>query len=299
MSLGLGGEITISETPLSRAAGSETSSKDLYGINVYYDKEKDGNIDDHYAYGLFDNTEDMVITLLTGYKYKFECTYVPNGKEYNDYYSSFWVRGPFNSNANTKIWNKFIAEASTYLSYMKYGNYSGSAPRYGVAGADRFYGELDGYSPSEGGNVIIDMKRCVFGIKINVSGLSDGSLQLGDCFNTGSFTVSSDGIARNEIRAFKSVYECWKTSQEYSVTESMGIKWIRGNGVTQDLGSPRITFTRNVLTTVNINLVGSSSDKSIGLNVLSTEMGNLTLNINRNADGSVDTNVDPQLLLMR
>ena len=43
VSLSLGGEITVQESPLSRAAGSETTSQDLYGISVYYDKEKDGN----------------------------------------------------------------------------------------------------------------------------------------------------------------------------------------------------------------------------------------------------------------
>jgi hypothetical protein len=299
VSLGLGGEITISDPPLSsRAAGSETDSKDLYGINVYYDKEKDGIINDHYSYGVFDNTNDLVITLLTGYKYKFECTYVPNGKTFVNYYyySSSGAKGPFRtySSSYTKISNTFVAHESNYLSYIKYGHYDGISYLYGPANADRFYGELDDYSPSAGGQVIIDMKRCVFGLKINVSGLTDGKLQLGSCFGSDAITVYSDGIVRNDIRAFANVYDCWKAPQVYDQKGTMSINWVRGNGVNQSLESQEITVKRNVLTTVNINLVGSSSDNAIGLNIGSTEMGNSTINININADGTVDTNVDPQ-----
>ena len=79
---------TVEESPLSKSAGEETESTDLYGINVYYDKERDGNINDVYGYGLFDNIADMNISLLTGYKYKFVCSLVKDGKNevaYNNY----------------------------------------------------------------------------------------------------------------------------------------------------------------------------------------------------------------------
>ena len=304
VSLGLGGEITISETPLSsRAAGSETSSKDIYAINVFYDKEKDGVINDTYARGLFDNIEDMVITLLSGYKYRFECTYVPNGKECSSFFrSSNYTDYTF---GNTQITNRFYSNstfANMYFgdcynntTYSKSSNYSTSSFQrfYGPANYDRYYGELDNYTPKAGEKAVVEMIRCVFGLKVVVSGLTDGSLSLGTCFGD-SWTVTEDGVARDQVRAFIDIYKCWKSYQDYSVTESMSISWTRGNGVKQDLGSQDITVKRNILTTVNINLVGSSTNNSIGLDVKSGDMGNSTINININADGTVDTNVDPQ-----
>ena len=68
VSFAMKGDITVEETPLIRAAGEETESKDLYGISVYYNKELDNKINDPYGYGLFDNIGDMTISLLTGYK---------------------------------------------------------------------------------------------------------------------------------------------------------------------------------------------------------------------------------------
>ena len=75
ISFDLGGEfISTSETPLSR---TEVISKKIYGINVYYKKD-DNSSYQNYAYGLFDNIEDMTISLIGGYKYKFECSMVKN-----------------------------------------------------------------------------------------------------------------------------------------------------------------------------------------------------------------------------
>lgn len=303
VSLGLGGEITISETPLSRTAGSETDSKDIYAINVFYDKEKDGVTDDVYSGGLFDNTNDMVITLLTGYKYRFECTYVPNGKDF-DYYNgatSYTFDNRIINNefaAGLSFKNMYFGTALSGTNYSKTKDYpSASYHRYyGKIGVDRYYGEVSNYSPKANDRVTIEMIRCVFGLRINVSGLTDGSLYIGKCFGDEYIeTVTSDGLARDiSFRSFIDVYKCWKSYQDYQVTESMRIIWTRGNGVTQDLGSQNITVKRNVLTTVNINLVGSSTNNSIGLDVKSGDMGNSTIDININADGTVDTNIDPQ-----
>ena len=42
VSMGFGGDISVSQEPLSTKAGTPTN--DLYGINVYYDVNKDGDI---------------------------------------------------------------------------------------------------------------------------------------------------------------------------------------------------------------------------------------------------------------
>ena len=74
VSLSLTGEITVNEEPLVITRGSETSSKDLYGVQVYQNGAA-------YAYGLFDNISDMSIYLHSGKTYTFECTLIKNGKE--------------------------------------------------------------------------------------------------------------------------------------------------------------------------------------------------------------------------
>ena len=228
------GDITIEESPLFKAAGEETESTDLYGINVYYDKERDGNINDVYGYGLFDNIADMNISLLTGYKYKFVCSLVKDGKNkvaYNNYrfysYSSYYVtaeRYPgyclpfcysyqsytedsFNyrypsyngfSFSPTQVGNEFILGSSNHLTGLGKGGtnnfkagedtaiygYNTYSWNYDNGGykqypeTDRYYGETTDYVPTEGGVVSIEMKRCVFGMKLNVTGVIDGSLTI-------------------------------------------------------------------------------------------------------------------------
>lgn len=74
VSLALTGEVTVNEEPLVITRAGETSSKDLYGVQVYEN-------DLEYAYGLFDNVSDMKIYLHSGKTYSFECTLIKDGKE--------------------------------------------------------------------------------------------------------------------------------------------------------------------------------------------------------------------------
>ena len=132
VSFAMKGDVTVDERPLSRAAGTETESRDLYGINIYYDKEQDGVINDPYGYGLFDNVNDMVASLLTGYKYKFVCTLVKDGKDKVDYgklysylYSYEGYGFPFCKSvqqykSNTYLYKVDWNDGYTYNSYNAY-----------------------------------------------------------------------------------------------------------------------------------------------------------------------------------
>ena len=67
ISFDLGGEfVSTSETPLGRVA--EEPLKKLYGISVYSKKDDTNDSYKPYAKGLFDNIENMNISLITGYK---------------------------------------------------------------------------------------------------------------------------------------------------------------------------------------------------------------------------------------
>ena len=178
VSLGVGGDVNVSSSPLTKGPADQG----IYGINVYFDKEKDGKTDNIYAYGLFDNISDMVITLLSGYKYRFACTYARNG-EHSLYYGQYdgnkyqGYAKPFQTNkkSSTQLGNAFVYSNSTgeYLSGIGTGDAvicnlsTGAATNQTYPRIYRFYGELDSYSPVAGGTVTIPLKRTNY--KLNSS----------------------------------------------------------------------------------------------------------------------------------
>lgn len=335
------GDITIEESPLLKAAGEETESTDLYGINVYYDRKQDGRINDVYGFGLFDNIADMNISLLTGYKYKFECSLVKDGKNkvaYNNnkfYYNSYYcyTEGycmPFCIDYNeydiqpTPVTNEFIlgrydihlvglgmgrtnnfkAEDNTIIygsteSYSDGGEIgNGGYRRYPET--DRYYGETTDYVPTEGGVVSIEMKRCVFGMKLNVTGVTDGSLSINIYDEDGiifSFDdISADMSIEKAIVTFDDIYQCWNEamcSNTYYRDMEIEVYWYRGNGILQTLGTQQVSFKRNVLTTINININGSSEDNMINFNIESGEMLEENVDMNIDADDMEETPVEP------
>lgn len=336
------GDITIEESPLSKAAGEETESTDLYGISVYYDEERDGKINDVYGYGLFDNIADMNISLLTGYKYKFVCSLVKDGKNevaYN-YRSSFsTIEGycmPFcnsyqsyredsfnysypssssfsSSSYPTPVKNEFILGGSSHLTGLGKGGtnnfkeYTSIYDYKQYPETDRYYGETTDYTPTEGGVVSIEMKRCVFGMKLNVTGVTDGSLRIFFDDNSGSTTdyfsayividnITSDYAAEEYIYTFEDVYQCWSDamlSNTYYKNMYMHVIWERGNSVTQTLETQQVSFKRNVLTTVNINLNGASDENGFNLDIESGEMTEENADFEYDAGDMDDTPVEP------
>lgn len=353
------GDITIEESPLSKAAGEETESTDLYGISVYYDKERDGNINDVYGYGLFDNIADMNISLLTGYKYKFVCSLVKDGKNkvaynnYRFYYSSYsssyyiaerypgyclpfcnsslyYMEDSFDYSYNGKptlVENEFILGSSNHLVGLGKGgtnNFKAGEDMaiygcntyswgYGSGGykqypeTDRYYGETTDYVPTEGGVVSIEMKRCVFGMKLNVTGVTDGSLRIFFDDNSGSTTsyysayividgITSDYIAEENIYTFEDIYQCWSDAMlgnTYYKNMYMHVIWERENNITQTLETKQVSFKRNVLTTVNVILNGASDENGFNLDIESGEMTDENADFEYDAGDMEDTPVEP------
>ena len=70
VNLSLSGEITVNEELLTKSG----ESKALLGIQVYQNGSP-------YAWGLFDNTNDLSIYLHSGKQYSIKCQYIKNGKE--------------------------------------------------------------------------------------------------------------------------------------------------------------------------------------------------------------------------
>lgn len=300
VSFDFSGDIDVSQESLSRG----TPTDDVYGFNVYYNADKSEAIDDIYAYGLFDNKEDMTIPLLSGYKYKFECTLVKDGKKtlyygqaFNNKYTGVCYPFQTNSSNSTMIENKFTIGTSAYLTGIKKGDAhlvsstptTSNANKY--ASVNRFYGETDSYTPTQNGEVTIELKRVVFGAKFVITGVQEGSLTA-SCGSFWSKTTTTDDAGTETIYSYPDVYDCWKNNS--NLTETVKLKFTSDRGTQWDLsGTQSITFKRNVMTTVNINVSPDLSSGTFTLTEepLSEDVNYIDLEIN--GDGVIDTPVTP------
>ena len=301
ISFDLGGEfISTSETPLSR---TEVISKKIYGINVYYKKD-DNSPYQNYAYGLFDNIEDMTISLIGGYKYKFECSMVKNDVDtlYNNnntYYAPFHYYYNINNGnySGIELSNKFeISTTSpTYIKGLKSGTTSisgrGSSSDTDYPRTDRFYGELEDYVPSSDGIANIDLKRTAFGLKFIVTPPVDGTLSVGSIASNIKISSDDSTVETSAIYTFYDVYKCWKV-EEYTQNFTIRLTWIRANGATQTFEKV-ITVKRNVMTTVNVNVNGGTTDSSLGVKEDDTPMGNENVDMSFNGGDLDDNEVNP------
>lgn len=301
VSLNFSGDIEVSQEPLGRG----TATNDVYGINVYYDKEKDGDCNDIYGYGVFNNEEDMNIALLAGYKYKFECTLVKNGintlyigQAFSNKYTGVCYPFQTNSSYSTEIGNKFIIGTAAYLSGIK----SGKAHLAGVtpstsnydsyASINRFYGETDNYTPSKGGEVVIYLKRVIFGAKFVITGVQEGTLEA-SCGSFWSKTTTTDDAGVETIYSYPDVYNCWKN--ESNLTETVTLKFTSDRGKIWNLsGSQSVTFKRNVMTTVNINVSPDLSSGTFTLTEEPLEVDPNYIDLEINGEGIIDTPVNPE-----
>lgn len=288
VSLNLGGEyISTSESPMSRADNSTR----VYGINVYY-KDDNSTSWKHYAYGLFDNTNDMTISLIASYKYRFVCTMTEDNKDnvyyyYNSEENSKSFRLPFckewtgGTVVPTTLDNKFYVSTTSekHLQYIGNGKTTtGINTQKDYPSIDRFYGELSDYAPSENNSPTIDLKRTAFGLKVVVAAPKDGTITFSneDLGTIATIDAENGNFESEYIYTFKDVYKCWAgsiTEQEFTFK----LTWKRKNGASQEF-TKKITVKRNVMTTINIDVTSTTADAGLKLNIDNTPMGTETVN---------------------
>lgn len=307
ISFDLGGEfISTSDTPLSRT--EVVSKKKIYGINVYYKKDGEQNYQ-NYAYGLFDNIEDMTISLIGGYKYKFECSMVRDDvdalyHENNMYYEPFHKKSYNNYNSGITLENKFNISTTTSICFVGLQEGYSHIKGYGISAypkLDRFYGELIDYVPTKEGVANIDLKRTAFGLKFIVTPPVDGTLSVNELYSANFYStginpnikISSDDstVETSAIYTFYDVYKCWEV-EKYTEDFTIKLTWVRANGATQ-IFEKIVTAKRNVMTTINVNVNGSSTDSSLGVKEEDTPMGSENVDMNFNGGDLDDNEVNP------
>ena len=307
-------DITIEDEPefitlsLGVAGAGETkgeSTSNIYGINIKYDSKKDGSINSYYAYGLFDNTDDMTVQLLKGYHYSFICTMVKDGK--NVLYCGQYGNNTFNGYAmpflsvsgSTALGNRFIYknEDDDYLTGLG----TGTATLKTTSGYDelsypqiqRYYGEYSNYTPNSGDIVVIPLKKTVFGLRLIIEKVPEGKLQA-SCSDllSGNSTSDSTYDSGTHIFSFNDVRGCWASdnyslslSTTWSFTSSVFNQWNQS-------GQRALTLKRNVLSTVTVSYSPDNASGSVG--IIEEELNENNIYMFVNSDGVIEIGIRPE-----
>ena len=279
-----GSEFVTSEAPITKA-GDE---KDWYAFQVYYRVAGSNNGYSNYAYGFFDNKNDMIINLKNGYEYKFDVCMVlgASTRVYSFATYSGWAG----------IKNSFVISSSESVRYMYSGYlymyYPTYAP-YDRPRVDRFMGRTEGYVPTEGGVVSIDMKRVSFVAKFVPKNFVSGSLEISiEGAGTMTMRAGSDSECQDFI-SFKytgNALDAVLNNEEYSESVPVNVVWVKEDGVRSPIANQNVTFKRNVLTTVEFEVKESSASNSFSLTSNDTMQNGDTVTIS--GDGT-NTGVNP------
>lgn len=202
--LSFGGDyIDQSEEPLTR---EQDNNKSYVGINVI--RKPKGVTDastEKYAYGLFTSTNDINITLISGYTYDFEVTVLSDKtdsyKAEDGYSTPFKIKTtkdteqaaqPFNPDKTgdfiytydpteypTETSKPYLFQIASGTSYIDVSNYAyTSFGNYDYPRVDRFYGIKTNFDPSSlaaSNEISIDLGYKCFGLRIEIEHMPAGT----------------------------------------------------------------------------------------------------------------------------
>lgn len=285
--LNFGGEINAFDSPLTKAGESDA----LFGIWIGKDGSKYNN---KFGGGLFDNTDNIIVSFISGHTYTVYCTLVSNGKAIVSHSSgsSPQYGPPFNYSNNTAAYvtNKLFYWNNVTGDTM-FGNWTvmhREGYEFGITKpfnrrADRYFWKVTDYTPTENGTLNVELKHTVMGVKYRIAGLVDGSIAL--TVRIGEETIISESAISSNGEGVGSVFECcdivsaFDHPNTYKETATVSIVWNRGIGVAQNLGSISVDLLRNRMNVININLGADDGGASLGINVDQTDMTNESVTI--------------------
>lgn len=225
-------DMEVTDEPITKA---EAGTEDLYVINVYSKPAAGGNYN-QYAYGMFNKKEGMTVNLLDGNLYKFDVTLVKNYREvlYEATDTTTWWYSSTLSRIDNKIhigsWQSDRYTASERSLFVPEGN------SYGVHShpiLDRYYGELSDYEPVENGKIAIDLYRVVFGARVEVTGLTEGTLTFG-ISGAPTITIHADSLYvpdnMYQLYYLSDVVKFVAQGKEQTENTGVDVQWTNADG---------------------------------------------------------------------
>lgn len=307
ISFSLGGEFAdVTYEPLSRAANQAK----YYAMNISRrsNPSKPGENYTPYAYGVFDNIDDMKITLSPEYTYKFECTSLLEDKQQiakiDDGKGGVFMF-PFCIN-DTQGYsldnlNKFVTSETEYMPELSRGKSTvtdGKVDENGLTtnhknvdyhpSQMRYYGVVEDYTLNALNSVSIPLLSVSFGLKIVIPQMPEGSIKITDNQNyLEPIIIEASQSEPNKVESITKyalddaptwIAEAPSHNKQFLLT----FEWTKDNGSKKSAVQP-IEVRRNTLSVITINL--ANSDKEISFNI--TEEAGLSA-----IEGDKYTNVD-------
>lgn len=287
VNLSLTGEVTVIEEPLTKSF----NSNDLIAIQVYQGNSR-------YAYGLFDDISNLKIYLHSGSSYSIKAFMVKNGKNTAGTFNGLkWNNGDGNyivpnltdwsfQNSGSDAWIasirvvppaghiyswKYVGLSVTNEFIYSEDYYFNMPDRVFRIIEDSYYGEFSVANITGTSNTLsIEMKHLVYGIQCNVTGVTDGTANI-KIKKDNKVLLNKTGISGEYhsddlIFSCSSLYDAWQYSDNYTENVTVSMTWLRGVGVTQDLGSQVVQVKRNCKNVINVSLSTSLSSPAIIIN---------------------------------
>ena len=255
LSFGFSGEFdSIYQTPLqggqesSRSLDDQVAAKNWYAIQVYDEDNKP------YAYGFFDNTEDMKLLCVKGATYSFAVDMIPEGEDH--VYKFSLVQSGWASIGNAFYYSKtekvrYLGEGYLYMKYPTRDTFNRPA-------IDRFYGTLKDYKATTNGKISIELARSAFSVKFVAKDFTVGQLEISIDNAPTFYLKAEDG---NEFEHFYSFKRLTSESEEIGVS----IIWIDGEGKKIPIVAQNVSFARNTLTTLEFTVKVSESSNTFSI----------------------------------
>ena len=299
VAINLLGDITTSETEMTK---STSPTNNLYGVQVYQDGEKFawGIFDDVSCMNINMKSGHVYLvkvcmvkdakSLVSYYSLTNGGVQVKNQGPFlmsdvdrfdNLYYRNGYIKSNlffYNSNAYYQYYDSPTSTEMKTYSYSSVNKYCelgqlGLGSLNGVdypTCVDWFYGEKGEYVPQgEFGQMDIPLKRTGFKLKYELSGVTDGQVTVKINNDTRTFiettTTTESYSSDTQFVAFKDAYSAWKYADNYTENMNVTVTWVRGIGITQNLGTKTVQIKRNCLNNIKIKL--GSDDRGAGMSL--------------------------------
>lgn len=265
--INLNGIVDVEEMPMSRA---EAESNDLYLI---YFRQMDGSTETSYAYGLFDKTTGINVTLMEGESYQVLAVAVKNGK--NKIFCG--ADGTYAAPFNAKLTNgftyckeaKYVFNPITYV--MAGGN--GTTPT-AIANLEPFFCSPVSITNVQEGTTISTLylsRVNTFDTEFSTDEMPNGKLHVSISATKDEVTYTSpEVVVASDVTSVK---ECFAVGEPFTDSASfmqfdatLNLKWEKVDGTMVELPSAAITLKTGYKFNVKVK-VDYSTTASISMSL--------------------------------